>query len=488
MPAPAQEVTFASFLDRWEAKLQLCPRPRPGPSEQFFQLENILEYLETELGCLSVAVEVHYVDRDHMDDHGAFYSKSFEPFPNYCKRVHFFSAPYSDVRTKLDEELAEPLRHGGFFDEHYLGFSVVRPLPGSPVGRTVLRPPRKGSATFPSARKYKVHLLGVELRVHGLAFQQQDLAVSACATTALWSSLQKVRDLEEFRTVSPAQITRGASSSLLSYGRAMPSEGLSIEQMCQAIDVLGLAPALFSARAGHQTRSHVYAATRSGFAPVIVARLLNTEDDDVFHAVAVAGVKLANTRARDGVPRDASSAMTHLYIHDDRLGPYIETKVKVENKRLILNVPHPSPRRPEKWQVTHLLMPIHAKIRLSVSTIEEFAIAIATGIANQTPPKAFTYEYWIEQSQKYLDKLRRVAPTASLSAMISSTAMPRYVAIVRVSDDGVGTIDVLVDTTSTSASPLFIAAVLVARDRHTDEVIDLLREGLGIAVIDCSRP
>jgi hypothetical protein len=212
---------------------------------------------------------------------------------------------------------------------------------------------------------------------------------------------------------------------------------------------------------------------------VVVARLLNTDDDDVFHAIAVAGVKLTATRARDGMPRDASSALSHLYIHDDRLGPYIEAKVKVENKRLILNVPHPSPSRPEKWEVTHLLMPIHAKIRLSLSATEEFAIAIASGVANQTPPKSFTYEYWIERSQKYLDQLRRAAPTASVSAMFFTTALPRYIAIVRVSGDGAGTIDVLIDTTSTSASPLFLAVVLVARDRDTDQVVDLLRVALG---------
>jgi len=36
-------------------------------------------------------VEQHYIDRDHIEDHSVFYSKSLYPYPNFCCRVHFFS-------------------------------------------------------------------------------------------------------------------------------------------------------------------------------------------------------------------------------------------------------------------------------------------------------------------------------------------------------------------------------------------------------------
>ena len=84
-----------------------------------------------------------------------------------------------------------------FLQNSYLGFSVIRPLPGSPVGRTVL--PTFGPTTqlglrreFASIREYAVHLGGFELKVSGLPFQQQDQGVSACATTALWSSIHVI--------------------------------------------------------------------------------------------------------------------------------------------------------------------------------------------------------------------------------------------------------------------------------------------------------
>src|SRR5207249_3635298 len=108
------------------------------------------------------------------------------------------------------------------FSGDYLGFSVIKPLSGSPVGRTVLAcyGKEKGDGTirlFPGTRDYRVHVLGIELLIRGLAFQQQDLGVSACATTALWCSLQKLRDREELGGAVPAQITQLASRFTLPF-------------------------------------------------------------------------------------------------------------------------------------------------------------------------------------------------------------------------------------------------------------------------------
>jgi len=120
----------------------------------------------------------------------------------------------------------------------YLGFGVIKPLGGTPVGRTMLAAFDPGSGDgfhyrFDCTCEYQAHLLGAELTVRGLGFQQQDVGVSACATTALWSAMQKVRDFEDIGTATPAQITTLASQYALPFGRSMPSEeALSIEQKC----------------------------------------------------------------------------------------------------------------------------------------------------------------------------------------------------------------------------------------------------------------
>ena len=57
----------------------------------FRQLVYVERYLE-DLGCKSILIEHDYIDRDYMEDHSVFYSRSLQPYPNRCQRVHFFSA------------------------------------------------------------------------------------------------------------------------------------------------------------------------------------------------------------------------------------------------------------------------------------------------------------------------------------------------------------------------------------------------------------
>ena len=166
------------------------------------------------LGCKTVVHERHYIDRHYIEDFSLFYSRSLRDYPNYCQRLHFFSSEFDEDqwcdfvqranaggREHIEQQLAE----------QYLGFMVVKPLPGSPIGRTVLRTFARrasggGRREFAPIRRYMVNLTGLSLPVYGLAFQQQDQGVSACATTALWSALQRTAPLERLPSPTPAQI------------------------------------------------------------------------------------------------------------------------------------------------------------------------------------------------------------------------------------------------------------------------------------------
>jgi hypothetical protein len=68
----------------------------------------------------------------------------------------------------------------GNIESTYLGFVCVRPLDTVPIGRTVLR--RLKNREIWATGPYPVHLGNLLLEVDGLAFQQQDVAVGACAT------------------------------------------------------------------------------------------------------------------------------------------------------------------------------------------------------------------------------------------------------------------------------------------------------------------
>ncbi len=66
----------------------------------FRQLQYVEAYVAA-LKCATVVVESHYIDRDHIEDHGAFYSRNFISYPNYCTRLHFFSLEAADLKQRM---------------------------------------------------------------------------------------------------------------------------------------------------------------------------------------------------------------------------------------------------------------------------------------------------------------------------------------------------------------------------------------------------
>lgn len=206
MPYPAvYDIPGSKFADL----LKIQKLPLVEDKHPFRQLEYVQKYVN-ELGCSALLVESEYVDRDYMQDHSAFYAASFANYGPFCRRVHFFARIKANEIFRVLTGAAFQMANGlGQYQaacsrlsrDHYLGFAVIKPLPGSPVRRTVLQtyPAEEGGKDyirlFKATGDYVVHVLGVELTVRGLAFQQQDQGVSACATTAIWSSLQKLRDV-----------------------------------------------------------------------------------------------------------------------------------------------------------------------------------------------------------------------------------------------------------------------------------------------------
>jgi hypothetical protein len=130
------------------------------------------------------------------------------------------------------------------FCNSYLGFIVVRPLPRAIIGRTILATYGSdgGRRNYTCTRKYKVNLFGIELSIEkSLAFQEQDTVVAACATVSLWSCFHKTSDLFGTLSPRPAVITQ-AANQVVPQARSFPSNGLVVQQMCNAIRYVGLEP------------------------------------------------------------------------------------------------------------------------------------------------------------------------------------------------------------------------------------------------------
>jgi hypothetical protein len=432
-----------------------------------------------------------------MEDHSVFYSRSLHPYPNSCRRIHFFSGPLVEIKAELKKLFEFGLRSSEesyrarcrtFSERSYLGFSVIKPLNGTPVGRTVLRCQVATSPTaissFECTRDYVAHLLGVELSIRGLAFQQQDIGVGACATVALWASLQKFRDSEDIGLASPARITQLAGKSVLPFGRPMPSPGLSLGQMCQALEALGVSADVYHPAKFSTAKRALSIAIASGFAPLL---LLHRIDDAVGHAVTVAGMQrtLHEQPIAMGVVEQAAS-LTDLYIHDDRRGPYLTASL-LQGQASAANWKETRLRMPshngvagevideEEWIVSHILIPLHRKIRLSIVDLGELSARIASSVfhwrsalladgqlvEHDLERLTFTYGASIQRSYRYLKAA--FADNAHsfelLERLATNVSLPRYVGLLRFEGAFMGRLDLLVDTTNTMQNTHLLAAV-----------------------------
>ena len=296
------------------------------------QVRYLASYLaHAEVNARTILIEHPYVDRHWLEEYAGYYATLLVPPPPKATRFHFF-----DVEWTLDElkqQLAAAMEGDGGKEiaEHYLGFSVIRPLAAAPIGRTVLRAYRGVAERCfkPAALAHRVHLAGLTIELEGLPFQQQDQGVAACATTAVWSALTKVIRTDGGRAPTPFSVTVAATEHRV-QARAFPAlAGLDLDQMATAIHAFGYQPHVFQ-RTGDADDFFLAlkAYLRSGIPVVVRARIF----DGDLHALTLVGFReqvSGSTEASgdlkivyDGRTRLRGRGIERWYAHDDRLGPY----------------------------------------------------------------------------------------------------------------------------------------------------------------------
>jgi hypothetical protein len=469
------------------------------------QLTYLGSYL-SQLNCKSLVVEGHYIDRDYTDDLALFYSRSLRAYPNYCYRLHFFAEGIDQARFRslvTETDLGKREQTRDLLQKSYLGFSVVRPLVGAPLGRTVLRTfPEKTVAgerrLFGGVRHYPVHLAGFALGISGLAFQQQDQGVSACATTALWSALHKVAPLEGLAVPTPADITEAASRYVLEDGRSLPSAGLSIYQICEATRAAGLAPLLIQSVTLEHDRAQILAYAASGFPPVLALQPLAGGDG---HAVCAVGVKLGDIAPGTDPNlnyRDAASAVRGVYLHDDRLGPY--ASASLDSYTMPPSAPNAGEIRTRftiRWSgeqiefseaiLKAIIVPVPPKLRLTVARMRGLAAAVAQGCAQLLPryKDLVTMNCFYQRGTAYREGAYMYGLSEEgLYALLCDTALSRFVGVIEIGSPDGPLMDLLIDATETQANPSVLACV--KRDTWPAAAlnkIQLLAKNLGAACI-----
>lgn len=402
----AESLRFHSFDSDSNPLLKLPDCRQVGYLRDYF----------AQFGATSVLEEPHYFDRDYLAEFSAFYSTSSIGYPNVCSRLHFFRG--DAVTRQTIERVAE----GGkseleALNNAYLGFVIIRPISGAPLGRTVVRwyderleeTPR---ITEPS-REYKVNIAGFTLTVRGLAWQQQDTGVGACATIALWTMLHSSAFDDHHAIPTTAEITVSAHKSASLGNRIFPSIGLTIPQICEAIKEHNLAPLIFEGDvrdnrgvpvgfSRERFSSSCAAFVRSGYPVLLVGSFVNDENLASGHAMCAVGFRsTAPEPTKPGYISFQESNIEHLYVHDDNIGPSVRFKIEqlrisglLRPKRVAVIRPDAPPRTVstsiapvdvsdyDLFCPTQIVVAAHNDLRTSPDRLHEVGMTAATYVAS----------------------------------------------------------------------------------------------------------
>ena len=452
------------------------------------------------LGARSFVVERHYVDRHFAEEFSLYYARCLNPPPSVCHRIHFFSRSLSE--EELDGELVKAVESPSAKAEvekalsaSYLGFTVIRPLPHVPIGRTLLRSrddqPERHISTL---TRNTVHLLGLELSLTGLAFQQQDRAVGACATAALWMAMSRVARLEGSRAPTPAFIAEAAARHNVSEGRPLPSRGLTQAQLTDAIRECGFAPEILKATgdAAHFL-AMVHCYLRSGL-PVIL--VLDSPDMPEAHAVTAVGYRLGSPRPELAFELPTRSMrIDQLYVHDDRLGPYARAGLELRPREgLFLDIERDEGQQEEPLLIRLAIVPVYPKLRVSAEDISAMASRFAELVWELTGDLQASCEMFFVRAGSYLEDLVGLKagfdthlPAERLTWFMRCAAFSRWVCITRWwSRDDRPLVDFIYDTTDVVRVPHRVDSQLlgmVIHEKELREQLELLGVHLGIPVL-----
>lgn len=445
------------------------------------------------LGASSLLIETHYVDRHYVEEVGLYYSRCLGFSGNACARIHAFTGLGEGRDLHEDGRLSEllrlasqegPARVEELLQPAYLGYVVVRPQPSVPIGRSVLKPPEIANTVWAQS-EYGAHVMGLSLRVHGLAFQQQDRAVGACATTAVWTALQQTCKREADRPPTPSAITQAAVRYQGPVGRILPSSGLTMGQICEAFRSFEFPPDVFDVRGDPKLfKLQLNAYLRSGI-PVLLA----IRGPGGGHAVTVVGFK-----SLSGGPPAYSAAgrsitclnlgFDEIYVHDDRIGPYARAEiqeVKVSSKRSLCLTLWDEKKIFEKAVIHTAAAPLYPKLRSTAFELLEASLYLLPAFKAATAGgKRLAVELFFQRSGDYLTELYRLPADAQrLSSFQRRVALSRYVGVSRWYQGNELVLDAIWDTTDTLREETLVQQFwlgLVAFRATDYDTIDLIAD------------
>ena len=345
------------------------------------------------------------------------YIPNDQHYKKTCMRLIFFNENVG----KLPSDEGFSFDSLDKYQDAYIGFMVVRPLPHAYIGRSAFLPTIEERQNIHLIRpKEELHLFGKRLELKSLVFIQQDKSIGACSPTALWISLNGLKsqwDLGEIPAIS--EMTEMAGSHIELFNRSFPNMGLYIPQLELVIKELGLEPDFINPQSrDFYNPSEIIAAYTRAKIPVIIQIGLYeytkeysnslvekdgvdipVKNPDIRHICVVSGVEIE----RDSTGDQTKSyfhlmKVKNLFIHDDRKGPYehatLVKKIWKDGNHnpgypfFLLDYTNKNYYEIERfWVLEGILIPNYPKIRISYDAIITVLINFTEAINSYRSPR-----------------------------------------------------------------------------------------------------
>jgi hypothetical protein len=439
--------------------------------------ENVRLYIENypSQGKTFVIAEEDYIDKNFLIDYVNFYSRCFDDLRRKTVRYHFF---HSETKEKLLELLNFLIEADKTniakkrLNECYIGFIVKKPLSNHVIGRTILKKyPEIGVEGNPGEfRVYSsndVHFYGLPLEVEALPFQEQDRAVSACATVAIWTALQSLeRRFQISVPLAPSEITNLAfESNSFVTSTKFPNEGLNLYQIISIFRNLGyeVIPYRQVNDVDKDFLSNLITAYMTYGLPLIaLLKIIDNQNHVDGHAVVISGYNYDNQDDR----------ILRLYIHDDQIGPYskvtffddslFENAVRELHRDFAIKISNNICLWQNEWLskynskhviLENIFIPIYPKIRLGFAGIYE-----RMNILKNNLPQIANHKVrgFLSDTNKYkyelIHKILPLARNKNEGIKILNTQLPRFFWVIRIEINEEIVRDIIFDATTNEYS------------------------------------
>lgn len=449
------------------------------------QIKYLFGYMKRR-GARTIVIEKSYTDGDYLADYANYYSRCHEEIPRKTDRLHFFechvtAAQFESILLSGDPEQTKQL------SENYLGFTVLKPLPETIVGRTCLATYVEETNSdghlrhYPIQRTYELSCYGLPLKVSSVAFQEQDAEVAACSTTAIWYVLHaSPKRITESEIPSPYDITSKAMTVAFNAGnvkngsphRRFPTPGLDLRQIAEYLRwgrydsfVVGVAPAGEGDEGwipGGEARltNDLVLAYLPSKTPLLMVGTLSTRRSSGepltthgLHAITILGYSLdpdrGNSRRYENqVVHWTFERVVNLYIHDDGVGPFAKytwtrksqsktgAKNLTESPWCLKNHLEHGETEERQFDPAYVVVPIRDKVRLNHVGIMEYIELICNWIYLTPSPGMTSDDFarlkageWSIKLIEVNDLKRKILTTSTLEGerkIWCKASLPKY--------------------------------------------------------------